>query len=191
MPKIDLMPSLSKRIARKIIFPSMISLGLERLLSFRSKKKLAILCYHGVSPESSIEYNGRHITCKAFESHLKYFKKHFEVLPLKELFARAKTLNDKKNKIAIAITFDDGYLNNYEYAFPLLEKYKMPASFFVSSCCLTGTNILWPDYMDAIRNFQGEKGIKYKDNHFKRIGEYKFADPKTDVDLYTYVKHLG
>lgn len=185
------MPSISKQIARKLVFPTMHAMGLERLLSAKSRNKMAILCYHGVSPSSSIEFNGRHITNAIFEAHLRYFKEHFEVLPLSEIFQRHRE-GFKSDRIAIAITFDDGYLNNYSHAFRLLKQYELPGTFFVSGCCMEeNEGFLWPDYMDAIRNFQGAEGIEYDGFHFRRLGSYGFADPDRKQDLYTYVKHLN
>ena len=51
------------------------------------------------------------------------------------------------------LTFDDGYLNNVENAVPLLLKYQIPATFFVSSASLTEADYLHPsDHIDLIAN---------------------------------------
>jgi peptidoglycan/xylan/chitin deacetylase (PgdA/CDA1 family) len=53
---------------------------------------------------------------------------------------------------AVAITFDDGYRDNYEYAFPILKKYGLTATIFVATGVTGSSNLLWHDRMfDAFR----------------------------------------
>jgi peptidoglycan/xylan/chitin deacetylase (PgdA/CDA1 family) len=53
---------------------------------------------------------------------------------------------------AVAITFDDGYRDNYEQAFPILKKYDLPATIFVATGSIETGNTLWHDRVfDAFR----------------------------------------
>lgn len=65
-----------------------------------------------------------------FEDHLKFFKKSFNIC-----FADDLVRNKFKGKSSrdISITFDDGYFDNYEYAFPLIKKYKVPVTIFLTT----------------------------------------------------------
>jgi peptidoglycan/xylan/chitin deacetylase (PgdA/CDA1 family) len=54
------------------------------------------------------------------------------VLPLEELLD-ARSPGPKDGKPGAAITFDDGHADNYQYALPLLERYGVPATFFLTA----------------------------------------------------------
>jgi len=71
------------------------------------------------------------VTQSAFESQLQYLQKNASVLPLSEAVGRLQdgTLPSR----AVSITFDDGYANNLYLAYPLLAKYQMHATIFLSS----------------------------------------------------------
>jgi peptidoglycan/xylan/chitin deacetylase (PgdA/CDA1 family) len=72
------------------------------------------------------------VSASMFEKQLAYLKaKKYEVVLLSELVRRL----EKKESIAntVVLTFDDGYADNYEIAFPLLKKYSLPASIFLTT----------------------------------------------------------
>jgi peptidoglycan/xylan/chitin deacetylase (PgdA/CDA1 family) len=83
-----------------------------------------------------------------FEQHLHACKQFAAVLTTEELTARlrARSLTGR----SIVITFDDGYEDNFTAAKPLLESFQLPATFFVTSNCLTQTNEYWWDELETI-----------------------------------------
>lgn len=89
-----------------------------------------VLMYHSVCPEAAYE-NRLNITTATFEKQMRFLKeRHYNVVRVEELAA----LISAKKKIppkTIAITFDDGYRDNYIYALPILMKYAIPAAVFV------------------------------------------------------------
>ena len=103
-----------------------------------------ILIYHGLDQQGRTDLNTRFISADYFEKQIAYFKKHFNIVSLDDVYAN-RLSNDKLN---IAITFDDGYLNNLKYAVPILEKYDAPATFFITGIRDLDMDILWPDLVD-------------------------------------------
>lgn len=86
--------------------------------------------YHSVHPDASSE-NRLEVSKKDFERQMLFLKSHrYNVLPLEAI---GTLIREKKNVPAktIAITFDDGYKDNYIYAFPVLKKYNLPATIFI------------------------------------------------------------
>ena len=92
--------------------------------------KVAVLGYHGITNDPNIN-NDMKLYVKKFEKQMAYLKKHnYKTLTLEEM----KCYMDKKCKIkknTVLLTFDDGYLNNLEYALPILKKYNFNAVIFV------------------------------------------------------------
>jgi peptidoglycan/xylan/chitin deacetylase (PgdA/CDA1 family) len=83
-----------------------------------------------------------------FEQHLQFLQKSKKVVPLQQLVEKLHTRSS--NKQAIAITFDDGYLDNYQIAKPLLEKYEIPATFFITSRNIGSNREFWWDELEKI-----------------------------------------
>ena len=107
----------------------LISLGL--FLSFmRGRYVVPIIMYHSIQPNASSK-NMLVVSPISFERQMSFLKRnHYYILTLEELTCLLR----QKKKIpgrAIAITFDDGYKDNYTHAFPILKKYGIPASLFI------------------------------------------------------------
>ena len=149
---IDIQLTIPRRIAREIVFPVVVGLKLEKLFSFLHNHNRLVLVYHGVVtlPDHSISPGP--IAVKQFEKHLSYYKQNFDVVSLDSMFQMYRDDFIPKKK-TIALTFDDGYENNYTYAAPLLKRYDFPATMYIISQCIEDDNRLtWYDYVDLIKN---------------------------------------
>jgi peptidoglycan/xylan/chitin deacetylase (PgdA/CDA1 family) len=83
------------------------------------------------------------LTCSSakFESFCQFFREHFRVVPLSDQVAGARAGRNMAG--TLAITFDDGYLDNYEVAAPILSKLGLPATFFITTG-FVGSSIVAP-----------------------------------------------
>jgi peptidoglycan/xylan/chitin deacetylase (PgdA/CDA1 family) len=109
------------------------------------RKTFYIVAYHNITKSRSEKflYDTNNVSCdeKAFEEQLKFYKKHYTVIPY-------SSINDKIHKIspdkpALIITFDDGYRSVYTIAAPLLEKYQLPATVFLSTSYIGSHKMFW------------------------------------------------
>jgi len=107
-----------------------------------NQRKVLILMYHRFSKQS----HPHRISEEAFEEHLAYLVKHNNVLSLDEV-VDAKINGDELPSNPTVITIDDGYSDAYEIAFPLLKKYRMPATLYAITDFLDGKIWLWTDLM--------------------------------------------
>jgi peptidoglycan/xylan/chitin deacetylase (PgdA/CDA1 family) len=119
---------------KRILYKTFAKLGGDRLLWRVRTDSLRILCYHGICEN---EVAGQQwvptcfVTAAAFERQLDYLQKNARVLPLSEAVGRLRDASLPAG--SVSITFDDGYANNLTLAYPLLHKYRMPATIFLSS----------------------------------------------------------
>lgn len=155
-----------KTAARKIAFPLIVNTGLERLLSASAANDMLILVYHGVVEKPDHSISAGPIDVYQFEQHLAYFKKYFNVVSLNHIFEMYRTGTRPKRK-TIAITFDDGYENNYLRAVPLLKQYNFPATIFVIGNSVENDNtITWYDHLFFIQH-----RLNYKDIDTSVVGQ--------------------
>ncbi len=83
---------------------------------------IPILMYHALLRDNSRQ-NAYVISPDLFESDLRYLKEHgYTCVVMQDLLDYVHSGKDLPEK-PVMLTFDDGYYNNYVYAFPLLEKY--------------------------------------------------------------------
>lgn len=89
------------------------------------KYEIPVIMYHRVIKDKSESgVHGIYVTETDFEKHLKYLKEHnYETITFSDLLDNNYKKRFDHNKKQIILTFDDGYCDNYNYAFPLLKKY--------------------------------------------------------------------
>ena len=106
-----------------------------------------VLMYHRIAaPESDVWDIA--VSAPNFEEHLQLLKRKGNVIPLKEMVAGLTSGALKRN--SIAITFDDGFVDNFSVARPLLEQYKLPATFFITTGNLGQEKEFWWDELEHL-----------------------------------------
>lgn len=94
----------------------------------RPEAGVPILEYHMVNEKDTTQYN---VPPAEFEEQMKYLKEQgYETISLLE-YAKARKGKFSLPAKPIIITFDDGYVDNYTTALPILEKYGMKATMFM------------------------------------------------------------
>jgi peptidoglycan/xylan/chitin deacetylase (PgdA/CDA1 family) len=120
--------------------------GLVALTRWLAGRRGAILRYHSVTDDerTTLSYldHGLMVTRTAFRTQLRYLRRFYHVLSLDEMVDRLHR-GHTLPRGAVAITFDDGYRDNYTHAYPVLRAEGLPATFYVTTGCLDGGPPLW------------------------------------------------
>jgi len=161
---------ISKKIARKILFPAAMLAGIDKVIRRQSSNSILNIMYHGVVLNNSTYFSPRHIYKTMFEKQLAYYKENFDVISIPEAFHYKKN-NIIPKKKSITISFDDGFQNNFQTALPLLEKYNVKTTFFVSSVCTSREypNYLWSELIAALNYFYKKQVIYLGDIKFENL----------------------
>ena len=174
-----------KRLAKKMIFKSEFKTGRHKKTG--SVNHRLILMYHGVSLKDLSKLNRRHLDTDQFEEHLIYFTKNFSILSMPEIVDQ----KEKGEKPFIALTFDDGYANNLMNALPLLEKYNVPATFFIPALLIDKSDaILYADKVDIVRSLTKEKELIFHNRAFPVNGKIVMRDEFFGKGIYDLLQNL-
>lgn len=118
-----------------------------------SRNRLSILIYHRVLSHPDPLFP-EEVDVATFEWQMALLAANFTVMPLSDA-VRGLRRGDLPAGAA-SITFDDGYADNAEVALPVLQKYQIPATFFVSTRFLNGGR-MWNDtVIELVRRSPGE-----------------------------------
>lgn len=100
-----------------------------------------IVAFHRVNDETAGD--ALSVSPRDFEIFCRFFRRHFDVIPLGELVGRLEARRPLAG--CLSITFDDGYVDNYECAAPVLRDLGLPATFFVVSQFIGTRAVAWWD----------------------------------------------
>src|SRR6185295_11014566 len=87
----------------------------------------SVLIYHSISAPAEAMPSDMDISPARFEQQLRWLSRWRRVVPLLE------TLSQRSKRGDLAITFDDGFRDNLTVALPLLEKFNLPMTLFVTA----------------------------------------------------------
>lgn len=124
-----------------------------------AERSYTVLLYHGVhGSDLTLEgrnSSGKHISAARFERQMAYLAEHQAVVSMAEIAAAYRGDGELPDG-AVAITFDDGFLNNYTEAWPILEALGLPATFYLATGFIGTGRMIWSDVLEA--NILGASG---------------------------------
>jgi len=119
---------------------------LKKFNPFKSNRAV-VLMYHRIN-DIRVDPWQLAVNPQNFDEQLQVLKKKYKVIQVVELAEQIKKGRISSNQVCI--TFDDGYLDNYENAKPLLQKYNCPATFFIASHFIVSQQSYWWDELQSI-----------------------------------------
>ena len=141
----------------------------------RASERRVVLCYHSVHPTKKFAT----VTPGQFDQHLQWLKQTCRVVDFHDIPIDGPT----QRKPTVAITFDDGFADNFEYAFPLLCKHGLTATFFVTSGLIARDAKVLERFMDDrsapledVRPMTWEN-LHEMGRHGMEIGDHTYGHP--------------
>jgi peptidoglycan/xylan/chitin deacetylase (PgdA/CDA1 family) len=142
-------------ISISLLFKSIIARGLYH--SHLLDKKIAdlhpvILGYHRVLPITHVPVtmqSGMYVTEKTFRKQMHFLADHFEVISLQSWINKTLAATPSKKPLC-AITFDDGWIDTFTYAFPILKECNFHATVFLATDFINSHNEFWTDTLSHI-----------------------------------------
>jgi peptidoglycan/xylan/chitin deacetylase (PgdA/CDA1 family) len=165
-------------LANLIFYSGFLSLYLYLRGKLSSRPDFIILMYHQVLDVKHNRENhlplGMVTLENTFAEQMGYLREHSNVISLDQL---VNCLRDKKRlpPRSVVITFDDGWRDNYLFAFPILRKYDLPAAVFLSTDYIGTSRIFWFHLVNLILQTQALTSQKMVDilNRFEQISPEK------------------
>lgn len=104
--------------------------------------------YHRVLPKDSparkTEQPGMYVSPETLDLHISVLKRNFDLVHLDDWLHRAAR-GAPLPRLACALTFDDGWRDNYEFGLPVMIKHGVPGTIFLVSSYIGGTQRFWPN----------------------------------------------
>jgi peptidoglycan/xylan/chitin deacetylase (PgdA/CDA1 family) len=94
----------------------------------QGRAPVSIIFYHRVADQELSPWT---ISCGDFARHIDWLQQNFDLISLAE--AQQRLRSRQNTRPAVAITFDDGYFDNFHYALPLLVGRRIPVTYFVTT----------------------------------------------------------
>ncbi len=154
-------PGASRRVLREMLARGLYFTGLLRMVGRASRSyelrfdgrrtlprwskvsspKFVIFCYHRVGTGGIPFFSS--LPPALFEAQIGFLRKRYRIVSLDELYRRLQDPGPAEQ--AVAITFDDGYRDTYTAAFPILRKYGVPATIFLTVGSIETGQVPWYD----------------------------------------------
>jgi len=120
-----------KRVCKEAFFWAYVRIARSlagSYLGWRNRQRVVVLMYHRVNDELRDSLT---VGIEQFDRQMEWLRRHHEVVSIADIIHGSVPRNTSRP--VIAVTFDDGYLDNYEHAVPVLLRHQVPAAFFVST----------------------------------------------------------
>ncbi|HQV33018.1 MAG TPA: polysaccharide deacetylase family protein [Calditrichia bacterium] len=133
-----------RALIKKMVYQVPGWLGVYHALRKRHQNEAVVLTYHGVVPgvpanRPRFEYRN-FVTTAQFENQIRTMVKHYRPLKVADFYRE-----DGEVGGGFLVTFDDGFVNNYRYAMPILKKYGVEGCFFITTNLIGTRNFLWTE----------------------------------------------
>ena len=165
------------------------------------RSKVVLLTYHRVLAERDVRARfvqpGMYVEAGVFERQMRFLRDHFRLISLAELFERWRGEGLDAGRPYCVVTFDDGWLDNYVHAYPVLRRLGIPATIFLPTRFVGTDTWFWPDrlayVLQAVHGREGGNGdTRWLDHMEKVIASWKeLSDERIEEEVAGLIASAG
>lgn len=141
-----------------------------------------ILLYHAVCEDRDFPTLAKtNVTPENFERQIEFLNRSFEIISLGKMA-------DMKSRRTVAVTFDDGYADNYTAAYPIIQKYRVPVTFFLTVSQI-GRDWDFPDgpypglNWDDIRAMNDDPLINFGSHGYRHLDLTRLSQEELSMEI--------
>jgi len=140
-----------------------------RIVSQFAGGGMAIVMYHSVQDDPRAQFDmlgGIIHSTEVFRGQMEIIARYFRPASLEDVVHFVRGEKDPKPR-SVVVTFDDGYLDNYEVARPVLDEFGIPGVFYAVVDCVNQQKLPWPAQLRHM--FLTGKSASWSDPAGKRL----------------------
>ncbi|WP_240618887.1 polysaccharide deacetylase family protein [Alteromonas gracilis] len=136
-------------------------LGLDGLTWRSAPNGLYSVNFHRIGNSKETEFDPCVYSCttEELDAHIKFFKTHFDIISLKTL-SEMLLDNTKPSSKLMCLTFDDGYIDNFSNALPVLRANDVTATFFIATGLVGSGHVPWWDKVAYLIKYHQPKSLR-------------------------------
>ncbi|MES9835279.1 MAG: polysaccharide deacetylase family protein [Candidatus Thiodiazotropha sp.] len=125
---------------------------LHLIKHYKLSNSCVVLTYHRVLDDKHLKISNSNpsiiVDLDLFDEQIKFLKANFSILSLSDL--QQGIYSERFVDGSCLITFDDGWVDNYTYAYPILKKYNVPATIFLATDYIGSDKSFWQEELTGI-----------------------------------------
>jgi peptidoglycan/xylan/chitin deacetylase (PgdA/CDA1 family) len=146
---------------RELLAQSLYWSGISSLLCrMPAKDSLLVLNYHRIGDSKADLYNPETFSCtgEELDEQVSFLKRRLTLVTLEEAqaFVEGKMTKNRHPTCRVLLTFDDGYLDNYTIAYPILRSHGAQGVFFLATSIVGSCDVPWWDHIAYVIRTAGQ-----------------------------------
>lgn len=177
------------RSFKPIALSALYHLGFFELIRLLQRKRVTILMYHRFSGKTE----PFKLSQKVFSRQLHYLSRKYSIISFNEYVQVLQGARSSLPPNPMIITIDDGYQDNYEYAYPVLKKYNVPATIFLTTDFISRKAWMWSNTLEYILKNTSKVHFSFSvDGTEQTFHVDTFAGwHRTQLVLFNYCRNLS
>lgn len=163
--------------------------GMFDLLRLLRRDRINILMYHRFSDKEEPFKMRRDV----FENQIRFLRDKFNLISLGGYVKLLSGGEDGLPQNPVVLTIDDGYEDNYTFAYPVLKKYSAPATIFITTDFVTRKTWLWSDKLQYILKGTEKKRFVFRiDDEEEQFDVETFEGwHKTQLKIFNHCRRIS